>query len=170
RSEGLLQFAKSYRMINKVDQPDFKEILMVDLFEGIYQLLEPTMLQKGIDVDIILKDTRLLLSADRNLIEQVLINLLLNAIEAVQGQQESYISISGIKREEVIQIQITDNGKGMSTEIQEQIFTPFFTTRKSGTGVGLTLSKQIMLLHGGTIFVDSEEGRGSVFTLQFRNN
>src|SRR5690606_3064514 len=141
RSEGLLQFAKSYRMINKVDQPDFKEILMVDLFEGIYQLLEPTMLQKGIDVDIILKDTRLLLSADRNLIEQVLINLLLNAIEAVQGQQESYISISGIKREEVIQIQITDNGKGMSTEIQEQIFTPFFTTRKSGTGVGLTLSK-----------------------------
>ena len=167
RSEGLLQFAKSYRMINKVDHPDFKNVLLIDVFEEIYQLLEPTMLQKGIDVDIIIKDTRLLLYADRNLIEQVLINLLLNAMEAVSDCDEPYISITGKVQDGHVRIEVADNGKGMSIEIQEQIFTPFFTTRKTGTGVGLTLSKQIMLVHNGNIMVDSTEGKGSVFTLNF---
>ncbi|ERJ60766.1 sensor histidine kinase [Sphingobacterium paucimobilis] len=167
RSEGLLQFAKSYRLINRVDQPDFKDVLLIDLFEDIYQLLEPTMLQKGINVDIIIKDRRLVVKADRNLIEQVIINLLLNAMEAVSGYDSPYISISGKMQDDRIQIQIADNGKGMSADIQEQIFTPFFTTRKAGTGVGLTLSKQIMLVHNGNIMVDSKEGEGSVFTLYF---
>lgn len=167
RSEGLLQFAKSYRLINRVDQPDFNDVLLIDLFEDIYQLLEPTMLQKGIDVDIIIKDRRLLVRADRNLIEQVVINLLLNAMEAVTDCEKPYISISGKMQDGRVQIQIADNGKGMNADIQEQIFTPFFTTRKTGTGVGLTLSKQIMLVHNGNIMVDSEEGGGSVFTLNF---
>ncbi|WP_149527001.1 sensor histidine kinase [Sphingobacterium hotanense] len=167
RSEGLLQFAKSYRLINKVDQPQVAEILLVQLFENIYQLLEPTLLQKNIDVDIIIKNTRMVLLADINLVEQVLINLLLNAIEAVKDQEDPYISLSGIESNGRIQIKIQDNGVGMSPEIQEQIFTPFFTTKKTGTGVGLTLSKQIMLMHNGNLLVDSQEGEGSVFTLQF---
>lgn len=167
RSEGLLQFAKSYRLINKVDQPQVAEILLVQLFENIYQLLEPTLLQKNIDVDIIIKNTRMVLLADINLVEQVLINLLLNAIEAVKDQEDPYISLTGIESNGRIQIKIQDNGAGMSPEIQEQIFTPFFTTKKTGTGVGLTLSKQIMLMHNGNLLVDSQEGEGSVFTLQF---
>lgn len=167
RSEGLLQFAKSYRLINKVDQPQVAEILLVQLFENIYQLLEPTLLQKNIDVDIIIKNTRMVLLADINLVEQVLINLLLNAIEAVKDQEDPYISLTGIESNGRIQIKIQDNGVGMSPEIQEQIFTPFFTTKKTGTGVGLSLSKQIMLMHNGNLLVDSQEGEGSVFTLQF---
>lgn len=167
RSEGLLQFAKSYRLINKVDQPQVAEILLVQLFENIYQLLEPTLLQKNIDVDIIIKNTRMVLLADISLVEQVLINLLLNAIEAVKDQPEPYISLSGIESNGRIQIKIQDNGVGMSPDIQEQIFTPFFTTKKTGTGVGLTLSKQIMLMHNGNLLVDSQEREGSVFTLQF---
>ena len=167
RSEGLLQFAKSYRLINKVDQPQYSEILVVQLFENIYQLLEPTLIQKNIDVDIIIKNTRLILKADVNLLEQVIINLLLNAIEAVKEVEEPYISLSAIETKDHIQLKIQDNGAGMSPEIQEQIFTPFFTTKKTGTGVGLTLSKQIMLMHGGNISVDSKEGEGSTFTLQF---
>ncbi|WP_313190446.1 HAMP domain-containing sensor histidine kinase [Sphingobacterium sp.] len=167
RSEGLLQFAKSYRLINKVDQPQFSEIQVVQLFENIYQLLEPTLIQKNIDVDIIIKNTRMILRADGNLLEQVIINLLLNAIEAVKGEEEPYISLSAIETKDHIQLKIQDNGAGMSPEIQEQIFTPFFTTKKTGTGVGLTLSKQIMLMHGGNISVDSIEGEGSTFTLQF---
>lgn len=167
RSEGLLQFAKSYRLINKVDQPQLSEILVVQLFENIYKLLEPNLIQKNIDVDIIIKNTRLVLLADINLLEQILINLLLNAIEAVKEVKSPYISLSAIDGKDHIQLKIQDNGVGMSTEIQEQIFTPFFTTKKTGTGVGLTLSKQIMLLHGGNIFVDSQEGTGSLFTLQF---
>jgi len=167
RSEGLLQFAKSYRLINKVDQPQFGDIQVVQLFENIYQLLEPTLLQKNIDVDIIIKNTRLILQADINLIEQVIINLLLNAIEAVKQEPEPYISLSAIETKDHVQIKIQDNGIGISPEIQEQIFTPFFTTKKTGTGVGLTLSKQIMLMHNGNLSVDSTQGEGSVFTLQF---
>lgn len=167
RSEGLLQFAKSYRLIHKVDQPQRSEILIVQLFENIYQLLEPTLIQKHIDVDIIIKNTRLVLEADVNLLEQVLINLLLNAIEAVKEEGEPYISLSAIQTADHILLKVHDNGKGMSAEVQDQIFTPFFTTKKSGTGVGLTLSKQIMLLHKGNIFVDSKENQGSTFTLQF---
>ena len=167
RSEGLLQFAKSYRMINKVDQPNLVDVQLKVLFESIYQLLEPTLLQKNIDLDIILKDTRLVLRADMNLVEQAVINLLLNAIEAVKDCASPYISMAGIKKEGHVIIKIQDNGRGMSPDIQEQIFTPFFTTRKSGSGVGLTLSKQIMLLHKGNLFVESEEGKGSTFSLQF---
>jgi len=169
RSEGLLQFAKSYRLINKVDQPKFDDIQLKVLFENMYQLFEPTLLQKQIDLDIILKDTRLVLRADVNLLEQALINLLLNAIEAVKDRPEPYISIAGANREGHVIIKIQDNGKGMSAEIQEQIFTPFFTTKKAGSGVGLTLCKQIMLLHKGNLFVESEEDKGSTFTLQFGN-
>ncbi|MGO3655541.1 MAG: sensor histidine kinase, partial [Sphingobacterium sp.] len=167
RSEGLLQFAKSYRLINKIDQPKRSAVLIVQLFENIYQLLEPTLIQKEIDVDIIIKNTRLILEADVNLLEQVIINLLLNAIEAVKESKEPYISLSALEAKDHIFLKIQDNGSGMSAEIQEQIFTPFFTTKKTGTGVGLTLSKQIMLMHNGNIFVDSKAGEGSTFTLQF---
>lgn len=167
RSEGLLQFAKSYRLINKVDQPEYTDIVVVQLFENIYQLLEPTLIQKKIDLDIIIKNTRLILQADVNLIEQVLINIVLNAIEAVKGVENPYISLSALENEGNIQLKVADNGIGMSADIQDQIFTPFFTTKKSGSGIGLTLSKQIMLLHKGNIFVDSDEGKGSVFILQF---
>jgi len=168
RSEGLLAFAKSYRMINKVDQPQLSAIPLKVLFENIYQLLEPTLLQKNIDLDIILKDTRLILRADVNLVEQALINLLLNAIEAVKEVDEPYISIAGIGRDGYTIIKVQDNGVGMPLDIQEQIFTPFFTTKKTGTGVGLTLSKQIMLLHKGNLLLESEEGVGSTFILQFQ--
>lgn len=167
RSQGLLHFAKSYRMINKVDEPLLAPISAAQLFEHIYQLLEPTILQKNVDVDIILKNTRLILHADVNLIEQVIINLMLNAIDAVKLNDNPYISLSAIEADGKIQVRIEDNGIGIPSDLQEQIFTPFFTTKKTGTGVGLTLSKQIMLLHKGTIFVNSEEGKGSIFILQF---
>lgn len=167
RSQGLLHFAKSYRMINKVDEPLLIPISVAQLFEHIYQLLEPTIIQKNVDVDIILKNTRLVLHADVNLIEQVIINLMLNAIDAVKTKDDAYISLSAVEVDGKIQVRIEDNGIGIPADLQEQIFTPFFTTKKTGTGVGLTLSKQIMLLHKGTIFVTSEEGKGSVFILQF---
>ncbi|TDS15962.1 sensor histidine kinase [Sphingobacterium paludis] len=169
RSEGLLQFAKSYRLINRVDEPNLEEIQLKVLFENIYQLLEPTLLQKNIDLDIILKDRRLVLRADINLLEQALINLLLNAIEAVKDAEQPYISIAGLQRDGFTVIRVQDNGCGMPADIQEQIFTPFFTTKKSGSGVGLTLSKQIMLLHKGNLFVESKEGEGSAFILQFQS-
>jgi len=107
------------------------------------------------------------LELDINLIEQVLINLLLNAMEAVKEVSNPYISLSASANDGKPQIKVSDNGKGIPPDLLESIFIPFFTTRKTGSGVGLTLSKQIMLLHGGNILVQSEEGKGSVFTLQF---
>lgn len=167
RSEGLLKFAKSYRMINKVDNPQLSEVSVVQLFENICLLLEPTLHQKGIDVDIILKNTRLTVEADMHLMEQVLINLLLNAIEAVKDVKDPYVSLAATEYQGRVLIRISDNGLGMSSELMEQIFTPFFSTKKSGNGIGLTLSKQIMLVHEGNISVDSLIGKGTTFTLQF---
>lgn len=167
RSEGLLQFAKSYRLINKVDQPNFKELSVAQLFESVFQLLEPNLLQKGIEMDIILKNTRLKVLADRHLLEQVLINLTLNAMDALENRQNPKIKLVGIEKEDEIWIQVIDNGTGMEPELLEQIFTPFFTTKKSGNGIGLTLSKQIMLVHNGNISVESELGKGTVLSLKF---
>ncbi|MBK1438391.1 ATP-binding protein [Parapedobacter sp. ISTM3] len=167
RSEGLLKFAGTYRSLNKIERPNISRVYASDLFENLYQLMEPSLIQKNIELDIILKDTQLQLDLDINLIEQVLINLLLNAMEAVKESPAPYISLSASANDGRPQIKVSDNGKGIPAELLESIFIPFFTTRKTGSGVGLTLSKQIMLLHGGNILVQSEEGKGSVFTLQF---
>lgn len=167
RSEGLLKFAGTYRSLNKIERPNVGNVFASDLFENLYQLMEPSLIQKNIELDIILKDTQLQLELDINLIEQVLINLLLNAMEAVKEIPNPYISLSAIANDGKPQIRVSDNGKGIPADLLESIFIPFFTTRKTGSGVGLTLSKQIMLLHGGNILVASEEGKGSVFTLQF---
>ncbi|MFB2121691.1 PAS domain-containing sensor histidine kinase [Parapedobacter sp. 2B3] len=167
RSEGLLKFAGTYRSLNKIERPNVSTVRATDLFENLYQLMEPSVIQKNIELDIILKDTQLVLELDINLIEQVLINLLLNAMEAVKEVAEPHIFLSASATDGKPKIQVTDNGRGIPTDLLENIFIPFFTTRKSGSGVGLTLSKQIMLLHGGNILVRSEEGKGSVFTLQF---
>ncbi len=168
RSEGLLKFAGTYRSLNKIERPNIGRITAADLFENLYQLMEPSLIQKNIELDIILRDTQLQLELDISLIEQVLINLLLNAMEAVKEVPHPYISLSAaVNNEGKPLIKVSDNGKGIPPDLLENIFIPFFTTRKTGSGVGLTLSKQIMLLHGGNILVHSEEGKGSVFTLQF---
>jgi len=167
RSEGLLKFAGTYRSLNKIERPNLGKVYAADLFENLYQLMEPSIVQKNIELDIILKDTQLQLNLDASLIEQVLINLLLNAMEAVRDVPNPYIALSASANEGKPQIKVRDNGKGISPDLLDTVFIPFFTTRKTGSGVGLTLSKQIMLLHGGNILVTSEEGKGSVFTLQF---
>lgn len=167
RSEGLLQFAKSYRLINRVDQPNFVQLSIAQLFENVYQLLGPNLLQKEIELDIILKNIRLKVHADKHLLEQVLINLILNAMDALLQRDYPKIKLVGIEKKDEIWIQIIDNGAGIDPEMQEQIFTPFFTTKKSGSGIGLTLSKQIMLVHNGNIAISSEPGKGSIFTLEF---
>lgn len=167
RSEGLLKFASTYRSLNKITNLDITTVYVANLFENLYQLMEPTLLQKKIELDIILKDPQLQLALDVNLIEQVLINLLLNAIEGVKDSANPYISLAADYNKGRPQITVKDNGKGIPKALLENIFIPFFTTRKNGSGVGLTLSKQIMLLHKGNIAVRSEIGKGSAFVLQF---
>ncbi|NCD72231.1 sensor histidine kinase [Mucilaginibacter agri] len=168
RSEGLLKFTESYRNLNKITKLDLEKIMVCDLFENLNTLMLPTLEKKYIELDIILRDLTLAIEVDINLIEQVLINLLINAIEAVKDQDEPQITLSGeLQANNKTIIKIADNGVGMPPDIIEKIFIPFFSTRKTGSGIGLSLCKQIMMLHKGNIQVQSVEGKGSVFILTF---
>jgi len=168
RSEGLLKFAETYRNLNKITTLNLKKVYVRDLFENLHLLMQPTLDQKNIELEIILKDPDLILEADTNLIEQVLINLIVNAVEAVKENPDPRIMLSAYyttKNKTVIKV--SDNGTGMPEELLDKIFIPFFSTKKTGSGIGLSLCKQIMMLHKGTIHVQSKEGEGTAFMLQF---
>ena len=168
RSEGLLKFAETYRNLNKITSPTLHDFFARDLFENLHRLMQPTLQQKQIELEIILKDPELRLEADINLVEQVLINLLLNAIEAVKDNEDKRIILSGsLNNYKRVTIKVADNGPGIEPDVLDKIFIPFFTTKKNGSGIGLSLCKQIMMLHKGNIQVQSKMNEGTVFTLIF---
>lgn len=167
RSEGLLKFTETYRNLNKITTPNIKKIFVRDLFENLNTLMQPTLEQKKIELEVILKDPHLTALVDVNLVEQVLINLLVNALEAVKEKKNPRIVLSAAAENNKIVIKIADNGAGIRPELIDKIFIPFFSTKKNGSGIGLSLCKQIMLLHKGNIQVQSKEGEGTVFTLVY---
>jgi two-component system nitrogen regulation sensor histidine kinase NtrY len=168
RSEGLLKFAETYRNLNRITTPNLRKVYVRDIFENLLQLMQPTLEQKSIELETILKDTDLTVEADINLLEQVLINLVVNAIEAVKDKPHPRIVLTGyIANNHKTVIKVADNGSGIPAEVLEKIFIPFFSTKKSGSGIGLSLCKQIMMLHKGNIQVQSREGEGTAFLLQF---
>lgn len=168
RSEGLLKFTESYRNLNKITKLDLTKILVRNLFESLNSLMRPTLEKKHIELEIILRDPALAIQADLNLIEQVLINLVVNAIEAIKDREHPRLTLSAeVQANNRTLVKVADNGLGMPPELLDKIFIPFFSTRKTGSGIGLSLCKQIMLLHKGNIQVQSTEGLGSTFILQF---
>jgi two-component system, NtrC family, nitrogen regulation sensor histidine kinase NtrY len=167
RSEGLLKFAETYRNLNKITTPNRKKVFVRDLFENLQTLMQPTLDQKNIEMEVVLKEPSLMANVDVNLIEQVLINLMVNALEAVKDRPNPRILLSAFIEQNKLMIKITDNGAGISPELIDKIFIPFFSTKKTGSGIGLSLCKQIMLLHKGNIKVQSKEGEGSAFVLLF---
>jgi signal transduction histidine kinase len=168
RSEGLLKFTESYRNLNKITKLDLKKILVRDLFENLNSLMQPSLEKKHIELEILLRDPALAIEADINLLEQVMINLMVNAIEAVKDRDTPRITLSAeIQANNRTVVKVADNGLGIPNELLDKIFIPFFSTRKTGSGIGLSLCKQIMLLHKGTIKVQSSEGHGAAFLLQF---
>jgi two-component system nitrogen regulation sensor histidine kinase NtrY len=168
RSEGLLKFAETYRNLNKITTLHLQKVQISELFANLHQLMQPTFEQKGIELEIILRDPAISLEADPNLLEQVLINLIVNAIEATKDKLDPKIILSAEQTlNKKIIIRVTDNGQGMADEILDKIFIPFFSTKKHGSGIGLSLCKQIVMLHKGTIQVQSKEGKGTAFVLNF---
>jgi signal transduction histidine kinase len=168
RSENLLKFADTYRQLAKVSMTSFSKFYIRDLFEGVEILLENQIEQKNIEFDVIIKDFELMIEGDMVLIEQVLINLIINAIDAVQHQSNPKITLSVFQNnQQHTIIEVRDNGVGMSDELMDKIFVPFFTSKPNGSGIGLSLSKQIMALHKGTITVNSAEKQGTSFRLGF---
>jgi signal transduction histidine kinase len=168
RSQGLLKFANTYRSLSKVTHLNLQKIKITELFQNIQLLMAPSIQAKGIDISFSVSSKRLQLDIDLHLIEQVLINLILNARDACQYAKEPSIKVKASQTQNHgIMIKIYDNGVGISKEIMENIFVPFFTSKATGSGIGLSLCKQIMLLHKGRILVHSKEGEGTVFSLMF---
>jgi len=168
RSEGLLKFAQTYRNLNMITSPNLQKFYVKDLFKTQQRLMMPTLQQKNIELELILKDPELQVEADINLIEQVLINLLLNAMEAVKETPHPKIILTASQNANgKVAVKIIDNGSGIEDEVLDKIFIPFFSTKKSGSGIGLSLCKQIMMLHKGNIHVQSVMDEGTAFILQF---
>ncbi|WP_179374286.1 sensor histidine kinase [Winogradskyella wichelsiae] len=168
RSEGLLKFAKTYRSLSKVTHLNLQRVKIEDLFSNIQLLMEPSIKAKAINITFEVTSPKLELDIDAHLIEQVLINLILNAVDACKSTDHSQIKVLASQNpNRDIVIKVIDNGSGIPKAILENIFVPFFTSKTTGSGIGLSLCKQIMLLHKGRIIVKSVEGEGSVFSLVF---
>ena len=168
RSEGLLRFAQVYRNFSTLAPPQRTTLYVQELLQTTRQLLAEQLTAQGIEVVISMRPVHLTLQADGHLLEQVLINLLLNAAQAVDQTPDPRISLlAWLDGQERVVIEVKDNGSGIPADLLDSIFVPFFTTRPSGSGIGLSLAKQIMQLHQGSIQVQSVEGAGSAFQLWF---
>ncbi|WP_010178424.1 sensor histidine kinase [Aquimarina agarilytica] len=168
RSIGLLSFAKTYRSLNKVTELNLSKVSIKELFNSIETLLLPSLKNKLISVFFEIDNESIQIKMDPYLIEQVLINLILNATASLEGIQNPKIIVKAkINSTGQPTIHVIDNGKGIPDEIIDQVFIPFFTTKKTGSGIGLSLCKQIMLLHKGEITINSIENTGTVVNLFF---
>ena len=167
RSRGLTEFVESYRKLTKLPEPDFAPVKVKPLILGITNLFKKDIEIQHIEVKTTITPESMEIIADEKLIEQVLINLVKNSIEALHETQSPRIEIKGYEENSHFYIKVKDNGQGMEEEIQEHVFMPFFSTKKSGSGIGLSLSRQIMRLHKGNIKVESEPFKETVFTLVF---
>jgi len=168
QGKGLMSFVESYRKLTRVPEPEKMDFKLTDLFERVRILYGSLEKSTNTELIINLKDKNTELFADQNLISQVLINLLKNALEANEKNPDGRIILSassGVNQRP--EICVTDNGPGISENNLDKIFVPFFTTRQKGSGIGLSISRQIMKVHGGNLKVKSVPGKETVFCLSF---
>jgi two-component system, NtrC family, nitrogen regulation sensor histidine kinase NtrY len=167
RSEGIADFVKDYRLVAELPSPIVKTINIEELISEVLDLMKPLIQKQNIKLNLEDINERDTLEIDKKLIDQVLINLVTNAIHAVKDKPDALIKISTQRTAEVYRIIVSDNGKGISKENLDKIFIPFFTTREGGSGIGLTICKNIMQIHNGKLEVSSVIGQGSVFQMVF---
>jgi nitrogen fixation/metabolism regulation signal transduction histidine kinase len=165
--KGLLDFVDKYRSLTSLPKPDLSKFPIDNLF-GKCKLLMESNISNKIKIISNVNPEDIALVADYAQVEQILINLIKNAIEALSGKKNGTIHLKAFYADDVTIIQVVDNGIGISGDIIEDIFVPFYTTKKNGSGIGLSLSKQIMQNHDGTISVNSAPDKGSEFTLKFQ--
>jgi nitrogen fixation/metabolism regulation signal transduction histidine kinase len=168
-AKGLLNFVNSYRKFTGIPVPQLKEIRLYDLIEQIVSLETEELKKKNIEIEVILKDKNLVVNIDESQIIQVLVNLLKNAIEAIEKSYGDKLIISAGKEHDIIYLDVANNAEPVPKDILPNIFIPFFTTKDTGTGIGLSVSRYIMRLHGGNLkhFVDCNM---TVFRMIFRND
>jgi signal transduction histidine kinase len=168
RSQGLLHFVDAYRNLTIIPQPNFQVFGIQELFDRVGKLMQTNIKENGINFLVSVEPRTLEVTADPELIEQVLINLLLNALQALENQEDPTIELMArLNDRGRILVQVSDNGPGITSENREKIFVPFFSTKDGGSGIGLSLSRQIMRLHNGTINVHSDPESKTTFFLRF---
>lgn len=167
RSAGLIRFVKEFKNLTHVPKPNLSEVKVKDLLEEMAMLHKKELADHGVVITVSIQSEELSMQADKTMIEQVMINLIKNAIQAFDNQVQKKIFLSSYSNEGHVIISVKDNGNGIDPDALERIFVPFFTTKKTGSGIGLSLSRQIMRQHGGQITVKSKLGEGTEFLLRF---
>ena len=167
RSLGLSKFVDDYKTITDIPKPDFEEVKVSELFDEILDLLKNSFLNDRIKIKVKLDPGDLRIFMDKKMIAQILINLLKNSAHALSDKRNPLIELTSIGLKDRALIIIEDNGCGIPFNMLDYVFMPFFTTRQEGSGIGLTLSRQIMKAHNGFINLVSHEGEGTKVTLIF---
>jgi nitrogen fixation/metabolism regulation signal transduction histidine kinase len=168
RSDSLTQFVESYRQISRMAPPEKKRVRLSDLFEAAGKLARAEWPNRNVDFSIDVMPSELDVYADRDLLEPVLLNILRNAWQSTLNIENPEILLQGRlnKRSNVV-IEVSDNGPGVPDAIAKKVFVPFFTTKETGSGVGLALARQVMIAHGGFIRLSRNDSGGATFSLTF---
>lgn len=167
RSRGLIKFIDAYREYTSLPQPNFKVIKVKDLLSKVESLMRNEIRKTKVAFKVNMVEDFLTIEADEEMIEQVLINLVKNALEACQETKDPKVELHAGHKDENVVIQVIDNGPGIIREALDKVFVPFFSTKATGSGIGLSLSRQILQLHNGSLSVDSITNVKTVFTLKF---
>ncbi len=168
RSQGLIRFVNEFRSLAAVSVPKISRFEVGELLQEIQLLMREQLAKQHVQLVVQSPRDNMLLSADRSMIEQVLINLVKNAAEAAHDQQDGQVVLkASLDERSRVCISISDNGPGMTEEAMSKIFIPFYSTKSTGSGIGLSLSRQMMRLHKGTISVNSAVDQGTTFALRF---
>ena len=164
RSEGLMKFVSRYRELMKLPQPDPETVLLIDALSGVTTLMATEL--QGVQLSVAVVPESLQVQVDPQLLDQVLVNIVRNAIDATKDTEAPELRLSAKMKYGRVIIKVRDNGPGIPEELVDQIFVPFFTTKRDGSGIGLSLSRQIMTAHHGEIVVESD-GSGTSVSLLF---
>jgi two-component system nitrogen regulation sensor histidine kinase NtrY len=167
RSKGLIKFIDAYREYTSLPLPKIKTIRLKDLIDHVSQLMRVELKKTKVNFVTSCESEYITIQADEEMIEQVLINLVKNAVEALADQPDGRVELNGKYEDNAVIIEVIDNGPGIIKEAMTKIFVPFFTTKKTGSGIGLSLSRQIMQMHNGTLSVHSEPNVRTEFVLRF---
>jgi len=165
RGAGVMRFVDAYRHFTTIPQPVFADVLVENLLRNVAQLAQPNAQKNRIAITT--ASPNLAIRADTAQIEMVLLNLVKNAVESLEKTANPAVRLDAGADGPHVVIRVSDNGPGIEPEALEQIFIPFYTTKKTGSGIGLSLSRQIMQLHGGQLTAESTPGQGSTFRLVF---
>jgi len=168
RSDKLSQFVSSYRSLTRLPPPERSLVSLQEFFDNMSRLYRDEWQTKGITLHTSVEPAALDVSADSDMLEQIVINMLKNAEQALSDKENGNVWLfARLNRRGKVAIEIADDGPGIPADIAKQIFVPFFTTKRAGSGVGLALTRQVMIAHGGAVSLSTREGGGAVFSLTF---